>query len=723
MTGHQSTRGLHVMALSPHGLLRARDLELGRDPDTGGQILYVVDQARALVQSPEIASVQLITRQVFDRRVDPSYAEPDEEICEDARIVRIPFGPKRYLRKETLWPHLDSMVDQVTRHVRAAGRVPDLIHAHYADGGYVGAELSKILGVPFLFTGHSLGRVKQARLLADGLAPETLERRFRITERIEAEEQALETAAAVITSTTQEVVEQYELYDHYRPERMHVIPPGVDLTRFSPPSDDWAKPAIASEVGRFLADPELPIILCVARPDERKNFARLVEAYAQTPGLRDAANLVLIMGNREDVRELPAGSRRVLIRVLELIDRYDLYGSVAYPKQHGSGDIPDLYRWAAHLGGVFVNPALTEPFGLTLLEAAASGLPVVATDDGGPTDIIGACGNGVLVDPLDPESIGQALADALGDRERWASWAKNGVERVHEHFSWESHAATYADVVGRLITRESGERLRQRTRRLERIDRMLVTDIDDTLTGDDDALDALLERLDAAGDKVAFGIATGRKLESAKEALELLEQRGVRSPNVLITASGTRLSYGARRRERDQSWEHQIDYRWEPQLIRAALDELPGLSRAPEEWETELRLQYLIDSHGGPTLPDVRRCLRQAGVEATVLLDHHTSLEIVPVRASPGRAIRFICYKWNLEPDRLLVAGDSGNDADMLSGDTLGVVVGNHTDELEVLRGHPRIYFADGHHAWGVLEGIDHYDFLGEIRVPQSNGD
>jgi sucrose-phosphate synthase len=86
-------------------------------------------------------------------------------------------------------------------------------------------------------------------------------------------------------------------------------------------------------------------------------------------------------------------------------------------------------------------------------------------------------------------------------------------------------------------------------------------------------------------------------------------------------------------------------------------------------------------------------------------------------------AIRFICYKWNLRPDRLLVAGDSGNDADMLSGDTLGVVVGNHTSELDDLRGHPRIYFAEGNHAWGVIEGMDHYDFLGHIRVPEESAD
>jgi sucrose-phosphate synthase len=719
----RSFQGLDVMSLSLHGLVRAHDIELGRDPDTGGQVSYVVDQARALVQHEGVARVQVFTRQVFDKKVDSSYAEPEEEICENARIVRLPFGPRRYLRKESLWPHLDSMVDHLTRYVRSTGRVPDVVHGHYADAGYVGAQLSKILGVPFVFTGHSLGRVKKERLLADGLAADTIEQRFRITRRIEAEEQALEMAAIVITSTYQEVEEQYQRYDHYRPERMHVIPPGVDLGRFSPPPDEWERPPIVGEIDRFLSDVKLPAILAIARPDERKNFARLVEAYATTPGLRQTANLVLVMGNRDDVREMPAASRRVLIRVLELIDRYDLYGSVAYPKQHGSDDVPDLYRWAARSGGLFVNPALTEPFGLTLLEAAASGLPIVATDDGGPADIIGACENGVLVDPLDPAAIGSALSDALSDRARWGRWSRNGLERVHARFTWKSHASKYAEVVGRLMDRDRGRRLRERTRRLESIDRMLVTDIDDTLTGDDEALDALLERLDEAGENVAFGVATGRSLENSLEAVRLLEERGVRSPNVLITASGTRLSYGARRRARDRSWEHQIDYRWEPDRIRKALSELEGIRPGPDERQTEFRLHYAADPECAPEIAEIRQHLRKAGVQATVLLDHHTTLEVIPVRASPGLAIRFICYKWNLRPDRLLVAGDSGNDADMLSGDTLGVVVGNHTSELDDLRGHPRIYFAEGNHAWGVIEGMDHYDFLGHIRVPEESAD
>jgi len=54
----------------------------------------------------------------------------------------------------------------------------------------------------------------------------------------------------------------------------------------------------------------------------------------------------------------------------------------------------------------------------------------------------------------------------------------------------------------------------------------------------------------------------------------------------------------------------------------------------------------------------------------------------------------------------------------MLSGNTLGVVVGNYSPELEHLRGNPDIYFAQGQYAWGIIEGIDHYDFLGELHLP-----
>jgi sucrose-phosphate synthase len=108
-------------------------------------------------------------------------------------------------------------------------------------------------------------------------------------------------------------------------------------------------------------------------------------------------------------------------------------------------------------------------------------------------------------------------------------------------------------------------------------------------------------------------------------------------------------------------------------------------------------------------------------LRATILFDSATRMDVLPVRASPGLALRFLEFKLDLAPERTLVAGDSGNDADMLTGNTLGVVVANHAPEIEHLRTAPRVYFARAPYAAGVLEGIDHYDFFGSIRIPQED--
>jgi sucrose-phosphate synthase len=704
--------GLHVISLSVHGLVRGYDIELGRDADTGGQVSYAVDEARALAEHPEVARVDLVTRLVQDRRIGASYAVPFEPLSDRAQIVRLPFGPKRYLRKESLWPHLDSLLDELLRYVRSLRTVPDLIHGHYADAGYVGAQLAKLLGVPFFFTGHSLGRVKRARLIEAGKDRATLEERYRLSRRIEAEERALETAAVVVASTRQEVRDQYELYDHYEPDDMRVIPPGVDLSRFGPSGEPWTEPPIARTLERFLRDPTRPMVLAVARPDERKNFGGLLEAFGTSGTLRREANLVLVAGSRDDIRDLPANARGVLNEVLLLIDKYDLYGSVAYPKTHHSEDIPALFQLAARTRGVFVNPAYTEPFGLTLLEAAASGLPVVSTDDGGPRDILSACGNGILVEATEAADIRRGLEEALSSRGRWDRWSRNGIANVHEQFSWHRHAERYVGELQRVSGGLRPGRATGTSSRLPLIDRIVVTDVDDTLTGDREAVKALFGRLAEADVRVGFGIATGRRLDAA---LEVMDELGVPIPDVLITGSGTQLHYGDQL-IRDRSWERQIHHRWDRARVVEALRNVEGLRPDEEEVQTSHRLRYVREADRGPSLAAIRKHLRTSGLRVTAILDHGRHVDVIPIRASPGLAIRFLSFKWDLPPDHLLVCGDSGNDADMLAGETLGVVVGNHTQELDFLRGRERVHYARRSHAWGILEGIDWYDFLGAIN-------
>ncbi len=695
--------------------------ELGRDPDTGGQVKYVLELADELGKRPDVESVELFTRQIIDDRVSSDYARVEEAINEKAKIVRLPFGPRRYLRKEVLWPYLEVFIDQTLSHFRR-NRLPSVIHGHYADAGYAGAQLARLLHVPYIFTGHSLGRVKRQRMLEkNDEDAATLEAKYRFSTRIEAEEMALETASMVITSTNQEVTEQYEQYEHYQPDRMEVIPPGVDLQQFYAVTETGKPYHVERLVEPFLRDTGRPPILAMARLDDRKNFETLIKVYGQSSDLRRLANLVLVMGKRDDSRTLPNHQKRVFTNILSLIDYYDLYGQVAYPKTHEPTDVPEFYRWAATMGGVFVNPALTEPFGLTLLEAAASGLPVVATHDGGPTDIIANCKNGLLVDPLDAGQIEHALLRALTEPEQWQQWSKAGIQGVEQHYSWKTHVDRYLRDVNEIVSESERPALelggRRSPRSLPQFDRLIITDLDNTLGGDDEALQEFAELLQGNARNVGFGIATGHRLD---DVVRWIDEHALPRPDVIVAAVGTELYYG-KQLSLDKAWHSQLSAHWKPVEVRKVLDQLPGLTLQDEHEQTEFKISYRLDPTKAPPLQRLRRVLREQGLRVNVVLSLGIFLDVIPLRGGSDMSIRHLIYRWGFSPEQLLVAGDSGNDEGMLKGRTLGVVVGNHGKELDKLRKLPRIYFAEGKHARGILEGIEYYNFLGNIRIPNDN--
>jgi len=708
---------LKIALISLHGLIRGENMELGKDEDTGGQTRYVIELARALSEREDVERVDLITRQIIDDRVSDDYAQLEEQIADKAYIIRIPFGPRRYLRKSKLWPYMEMFVDQCLNRFQRTRTVPDIIHGHYADAGYGGGQLARLLGIPFVFTGHSLGRVKKMRLLESGVSEAKLEKNYSISQRIEAEEFALETCSLICTSTHQEVKEQYEIYENYIPERMEVIPPGVDLGSFKPPHADDPVPKIKQVIDRFLDDPDKPMIVAMARPDERKNLEKLVEVYGESPQLQRAANLVLIMGSREDIRDMPSGQRTVLKNVLTLIDVYDLYGKVSYPKQHDSNEVPALYRLITQSRGVFVNAAMTEPFGLTLLEAAASGCPIVATYDGGPSDIISNCHNGLLVDPFDGKQIEQALMRVLLEKEQWDLWSKAGLENVYTHYSWERHAQRYLrDLHEILAGQEEVPKIAhgRKTRRLPQIDRLIIADIDNTLTGNDEEMHRFFDLIAGAQDNIGFGIATGRRYE---EVIKLMEEYDMPHPEVLITSVGTEIYYG-KSFTLDTSWKKHIDFRWEPEKIHKVLGGIDGLFIQEGYEQSPYKISYEMDKSICPSVAKIRRIMRENKIRAKVISSLGMFLDIIPSRAGSGLSIRHMAYKWGFPLENILIAGDSGNDEEMLSGNTLGVVVGNYSPELEKLRKYPRVYFAEAHHATGILEGIEYYNFLDTITIP-----
>lgn len=703
--------GAYLLHLHLHGLFRGQQLELGRDADTGGQTTYVLELIRSLAARPEVDRVEVITRQIHDRRVSPDYSQPREELGNGACILRFPFGPRRYLRKELLWPHLDELADALVAHVAAQERRPDWIHAHYADAGYVGALVSQRTGIPLVFTGHSLGREKQRRLLAAGMTHDQIEHSYAISQRIDAEERTLAQAELVITSTQQEAEQQYSRYDRFLAQKAVVVPPGVDARRFHPQELPGEEQAISALLDPFLREPAKPPLLCICRAVRRKNVPALVEAYGRSALLQERHNLVLVLGCREDPRAMEKQQRDQFQQIFELVDRFDLYGRVAYPKQHAGDDIPAMYRWASRRGGVFVNPALTEPFGLTLLEAAACGLPVVATDDGGPRDILQRCGNGQLVDVTDLDALQQGLEAAAADPQRWRRWRDNGIEAVSRHFSWDAHGCSYLG----LAQRRCRELVEQRPQPAVvaapavPVKRLLLLDLDVCLDAPDPAGLKELRRRLAADPSCGIGMLSGRGFASARLRYQELH---LPLPQVWILEAGTEIRYGPEGVP-DQAWRQHIAQGWRRDAVERVLAELvPRLLPQPEAQQGPFKVSYTLQAPPAGVTEMVRQRLRQGRLEAQAHLFHHWFLDVLPLRASKAEAIRHLSLTWGLPLEQVLVVASQQGDGELLSGRALGVVVGDHDRSLNELRRRSTVFFASRRQAWGVLEGLDHYRFL-----------
>ena len=716
--------GLYVLHLHLHGLLRSRDLELGRDADTGGQTTYVLELARALAMRPEVDRVEVITRLIRDRRVAPDYARASEPITACASIERLPFGPPRYLRKELLWPHLDELADALSERLLAQPRLPDWIHAHYADAGYVGVLLRRRLGIPLVFTGHSLGREKRRRLMAAGLEVGQIDQQYAMAQRIDAEELALAHAHLVVTSTAQERDSQYSRYGRFRPELAQVIPPGVDSRQFYPPQAGLRETSVTQLMGPFLRDPAKPPVLAICRADQRKNIPALVEVFGRSENLRQNHNLVLVLGCREDPRQLDKAQREVFQQVFELVDRFDLYGHIAYPKQHQRQQIPDIYRWASRLGGVFVNPALTEPFGLTLLEAAASGLPVVSTDDGGPRDILAKCQNGLLVDVSDLDALQTAIEESLSQPLQWRRWCDNGIEAVCRHFSWDAHVSHYLGAARQGCRDAARQRpalwfrngdhtagVLPAVASAQAPQRLLVLDLDASLAAPDALSLAELRRRLSADADLAIGVVTGRGYKSACHRYAELH---LPDPCVWITQSGTeihtRTSDGTLA---DRHWQRQIGSHWDRAAVESAMAELePRLQRQPETEQGLFKVSYVLTEPDQGILPLVRQTLRSHQLMARPHLFHHHYLDVLPLTASKTEALRYLALRWQLPIEAILVEASQQGDSELLRGLSLGVVPQDHDPVLDGLRHHRRVFFSNRPQAWGLLDGLDHHRFL-----------
>ncbi len=455
---------MKIAFLNPQGNFDPRDSYWTEHPDFGGQLVYVKEVAIAMAAHGH--QVDIVTRQI----VDPAWPEFDTQLdrypgAEGVRIVRLPCGPQRFLPKEELWPHLGSeWVPHILAFYQTDGGLPDAVTTHYADGGLSGGLLKEDAGIPFTFTGHSLGAQKMDKL---GVSRDSLAREhahFHFAQRIVAERVSMNHAGRIITSTSQERMEQYG-HPAYRgavdPEddgRFAVIPPGVNLQVFSPRSsaeDAVVERRIAAAIQRDIAPDRrnMPLIVASSRLDRKKNHMGLVQALAASPPLQASANLAFVVRGLDDpLRQydtLSSGEQAIMDEITAYMAQHGLWGKVTAFPLNSQQELASAYRCLAARGSAFALTALYEPFGLAPLEAMSCGLPAVVTQNGGPSESMREADQefGVLVDPADPGDIARGLLRVLGSTESWQRFHTAGIERVLSRYTWQRTAEGYLGVI------------------------------------------------------------------------------------------------------------------------------------------------------------------------------------------------------------------------------------------------------------------------------------
>ena len=217
----------------------------------------------------------------------------------------------------------------------------------------------------------------------------------------------------------------------------------------------------------------------------------------------------------------------------------------------------------------------------------------------------------------------------------------------------------------------------------------------------------LLDLLKRNSGHVGFGVATGRTIDSS---LEHLAENDVPVPDVIITSVGSEIYYRGRD-NRDNGWSMHIRQKWDKATIRRLMATLPFLKLQEPETEREFKISYYMEPDPDH-LAKIHDLLTQNKCRYQAIYSHQKYLDLLPQRASKGKAIRYLSYKWEIPLENFLVAGDSGNDKEMLRGDPRGVVVGNYSEEMDILRGKRGIYFSPRSYAAGIIDGIRHFEFL-----------
>eukprot|EP01025_Chloroclados_australasicus_P065541 TRINITY_DN8929_c0_g1_i6.p1 TRINITY_DN8929_c0_g1~~TRINITY_DN8929_c0_g1_i6.p1 ORF type:complete len:844 (+),score=43.44 TRINITY_DN8929_c0_g1_i6:188-2719(+) len=482
-----------VVILSPHGYFGQSNV-LGM-PDTGGQVVYILDQVRALEKemlqrsqqqglSSAVPKILIVTRLIPEAN-GTTCNERLELVhgCEHSWILRVPFKMEdgailqHWVSRFDIWPYLERFTMDVASEIQAElqGK-PDLIIGNYSDGNLVSSLLSNHLGVTCCNIAHALEKTKYQD--AD-IQWKQMDNEYHFSCQFTADLIAMNTADFIITSSYQEIagsrekVGQYESYQSFTmPElyrvvngidifdpKFNIVSPGADQDIYFPYSDkDRRLTSLHPDIQELvygsgnvswafgeLENKSKPIIFTMARLDRVKNLTGLAEWYAKNDRLRSLSNLVIV-GGIVDESQSSDREEKVQCRLMhKIIQEYKLQGNLRWiVAQKNKVRNGELYRFIADSKGVFVQPALYEAFGLTVIEAMTCGLPVFATCYGGPAEIVIDGLSGYHIDPYHGAQAAELMADFFEscqkDDGHWHKFSQGALQRIQSQYTWQLYA-------------------------------------------------------------------------------------------------------------------------------------------------------------------------------------------------------------------------------------------------------------------------------------------
>jgi len=413
-----------ICMLSTHGYFDPIP-QLGKT-DTGGQVIYVLQLAKAL--SKRGIKVDIYTRW-FDfskQQVDPVPDYPD------VRVVRIPAGPEKFIPKEDLYEVLPELAQNMIQFIRENNLDYDLFHGHYVDAGIVMLVVAEALSKPPFFTAHSIGAWKREKMGGD---PEEMEKKYKFKHRIAEELRIFRSVVAQSATTTLQKEKIERLYG-FASDNVVVISPGVDVHTFCPLEPRGQATTV-----------NMPrnYIFCLSRIDANKGHDLLL--YAFDIVRKAIADIHLVIGGGSPEPE--QREQEVLMTMKKIVKERKMQDRV-----HIIGYVPDenlviLYQRAR----LFALPSIFEPFGMTVLEALACAVPVVASKYGGIRTVISSGKNGILIDPRNESEFADALMMILNDPSLARRLGEAGRSTIQKEYSWEAIAEKHITFYNRFMTR------------------------------------------------------------------------------------------------------------------------------------------------------------------------------------------------------------------------------------------------------------------------------